>query len=490
MPRNPRTCAGCGCRLSQYNLDERCAACARTKGWEPQPVRSIPDVVWTDRDIQTAITAWDFGRASRLIRERAGLRQEDMASMAGLSQGFLSMLEAGSRRLTNLDKVARFLDGIGTPDALLAPPFREQGPYDVSVPAQIGWAPVDVSLGVTETTDLNQLAAQAAAQSVHFADDITKSNVSEVELEGIEATLARIAGDYVHAPLHRIFADLVSTRDHLFGLLNGRQPLGQTRSLLLLAGTSSLLLAHASQNLGAEDAAVAQLQTAWTFAEQSDHNDLRAWVKGTAALIAEWSSRRQTALDYTRQAALLSPGGETRIRIAAIEARAAARIGDRRTATAAVEELKRARDRHGAPDALTRFGGLLTFPEAKQHYYIGGTFALLGEHRLAEQHATTAVELYEAGPPEQRSYGDEALARLDIATARITAGEIEGAGEQLRPVLDLPADRRIRQVGDAVQSVARLLEHPRFARNLVARELSDAARGYQAIDTRTKVLAP
>ncbi|MGW4496476.1 helix-turn-helix domain-containing protein [Streptomyces sp. NPDC004376] len=406
-------------------------------------------------------------------------------SMAGLSQGFLSMLESG-----NLDKVARFLEGIGTPDALLAPPFREQGPYDVPVPAQIGRAPVDVSPGVTETTDLNQLAAQAAAQSLHFAGDITKSNVSEVELEGIEATLAGIAGDYVHAPLHRIFADLVSTRDHLFFLLNGRQPLGQTRSLLLLAGTSSLLLAHASQNLGDEDAAVAQLQTAWTFAEQSDHNDLRAWVKGTAALIAEWSSRRQTALDYTRQAALLSPGGETRIRIAAIEARAAARIGDRRTATAAVEELKRARDRHGAPDALTRFGGLLTFPEAKQHYYIGGTFALLGEHRLAEQHATTAIELYEAGPPEQRSYGDEALARLDIATARITAGEIEGAGEQLRPVLDLPADRRIRQLGDAVQSVARLLEQPRFARNPIARELADAARGYQAIDTRTKVLAP
>ncbi|WP_406432235.1 hypothetical protein OHB00_06665 [Streptomyces sp. NBC_00631] len=156
----------------------------------------------------------------------------------------------------------------------------------------------------------------------------------------------------------------------------------------------------------------------------------------------------------------------------------------------AIEELKRARDRHGAPDALTRFGGLLTFPEAKQHYYIGGTFALLGEHRLAEQHAATAIELYEAGPPEQRSYGDEALTRLDIATARITAGEIEGAGEHLRPVLDLPVDQRIRQLGDAVQSVARLLEQPRFARNPVARELAEAARGYQAIDTRTKVLAP
>ncbi|MFD4621497.1 hypothetical protein [Streptomyces sp. NPDC058475] len=92
------------------------------------------------------------------------------------------------------------------------------------------------------------------------------------------------------------------------------------------------------------------------------------------------------------------------------------------------------------------------------------------------------------GPKEQRSYGDEALARLDIVTARIAAGEIEGAGEQLQPILELPGDRRIRQLGDAVQGVARLLEEPRFARSRVARELADATRGYQVIDTRAKAL--
>ncbi|MFB7114021.1 helix-turn-helix domain-containing protein [Streptomyces sp. NPDC056291] len=492
MPRSPRACAGCGCRLSQYNLEERCAACARSRNLAVPPGPSIPPEVWNDGRVQNAIAAWDFGAASRLIREGAGLRQEDMASMTGLSQSFLSMLEAGSRRLTNLEKAVTFLEGIGTPDALLAPPFRRHEAHPAPPSPRTGAShglvnPHPASGGAA---DLNQLASQAAAQSLHFTDEIAKSNVSDVELEGLQAALAQAATEYVHAPLHQIFTNLVSTRDRLFALLNGHQPLGQTRELFLLAGTSCLLLAHASQNLGDEDAAIAQLQTAWSLAEQSDHNDLRAWVKGTAALIAEWSSRRQTALDYTRQAIQLSPGGETRIRIAAIEARAAARIGDRGTAMAALEEIKRARERSGAPDTLTRFGGLLTFPEAKQHYYIGGTYALLGEHRLAEQHSTTAIELYENGPAEHRSYGDEALARLDIVTARIAAGEIEGAGEQLRPILDLPLDRRIRQLGDAMRGVARLLEEPRLAGSFVARELADAALGYQAINTRTKALAP
>lgn len=490
MSKNPRTCADCGCRLSQYNLEDRCATCSRGRRLDAQCGPRIPDGVWHDVEIQSALANWDFGLASRLIRERAGLRQDDMAFMTGLSQSFLSMLEAGSRRLTNLDKAARFLQGIGTPDSLLAPPFRELATPPAPLPGtHVGLPRTDTAPAPQTPRGLDDLAALAAVQSLRFTGEITRTNVSNVELEGLESVLTRIASDYVHAPLHRIFTELVTTRDHLFTLLNGRQPLSQTRELLLLAGTSCLLLAHASQNLGDEDAALAQLQAAWAFAEQADHNDLRAWVKGTAALIAEWSTRGQTALDYTRQAIRMAPGGETRIRIAAIEARAAARIGDRATAVSALEELQRAREQSAAPDALTRFGGLLTFPHAKQEYYIGGTFALLGEHQRAEQHAATAIELYENGPREHRSYGDEALARLDIVKARLAAGEVEGASEQLHPILELPADRRIRQLGDAMHTVTRLLEEPRFARNSVARDLADASRGYQAIDTRTKALA-
>ncbi|KPI16938.1 helix-turn-helix domain protein [Actinobacteria bacterium OK006] len=490
MQKHTRVCADCGCGLSQYNREERCAMCARVRRFDTQPGPRIPDTVWLDPEVHAAIAAWEFGRASRLIRARSGLRQDDMAHMTGLSQGFLSMLESGARRLTNLDKVSTFLRGLGTPDALLPPPFREHdtrsAPAHLSPPEPRPHRIRPVAGG--RKADLHELAAQAATQSLQFAEEITKSNVSDVELEELESKIATIATQYVHAPLHPLFNGLLETRDQLFSLLSGHQQPRQTRELFLLAGTSCLLLAHASQNLGDQDSAIAQIQTAWALAEQADHNDLRAWVKGTAALIAEWSTHRQTALDYTRQAIRLAPGGETRIRIAAIEARAAARIGDPDRARAALQELQRAREQRASSDGLARFGGLLTFPAAKQEYYIGGTYALLGEHQRAETHAAAAIELYESGPRENRSYGDEALARLDIVTARIAAGEVEGAGEQLQPILNLPADRRIRQLGDAMQGVARLLEHPRFARSRVAHEIADATRGYQAIETKAKAL--
>lgn len=486
--KHVRSCTDCGCRLSQYNDDARCATCAREVHLAVMSGPQIPNIVWGSADVQTAIINWDFGLASRLIREMSNLRQDDMAALTGLSQGFLSMLESGARRLTNLDRVAKFLFGIGAPETLLASPIREHVAQSPLVsPSEPGSASVLPTQAEDEReTDLHAIAAQAASQSLHFAEATMRSDVADASLEKLAVQIGKIARDYVHTALHPLFTDLLSTRDRLFSLLGGRQPLRQSRELHLLAGTSCLLLAHASQNLGGREAAMAQIRAAWTFAEQADHNDLRAWIKGTAALIAEWSPQRRKALDYTRQAVEFSPAGETRIRIAAIEARAAARVGDRNRAVSALNDLRKAREQRAHLGGLSEFGGILTFPSAKREYYIGSTYALLGEHALAEQHAAEAISMYENGPKQARSYGDEALARLDIVTSRIAAGELDGANEQFQPILELPQSLRIRQIGNAVRRIAPLLEVPRLARNRTAQQLAEAARSYQAIDNAPK----
>lgn len=53
-----------------------------------------------------------IGRALRVLRARAGLRQEDVASRAGTSSTYVSRLESGQRdiRLTTL---LRLLDALG-----------------------------------------------------------------------------------------------------------------------------------------------------------------------------------------------------------------------------------------------------------------------------------------------------------------------------------------------------------------------------------------
>jgi transcriptional regulator with XRE-family HTH domain len=463
----------------------------------------VPEDFWQRPDVQEAITHGEFGRLSLLVRQRSGLRQSDMAVRTGLSQGFLSQLEQGRRRLTRLDSVAAFLAGIGTPDGLIPSPLREHTAVLHSPPRSA--APLgeltDRAGAPHGDSDMRDIATNAALQGLRFAEEMATTNVTDLEVADLEATIARLAKEYVHTPVRRLFKEMVVTRDRLFHLLKGRQFPRQTQALYLLAGVSSLLLAHASQNLGDEDAALAQLQTAWTLAEHTrpahccgrgaDSDDLRAWVKGTVALIAEWSTEQHAALEYTQHALQFATTGETRARIAAIEARTAARLGNRDRALRALDELRRARESGTEGRAgLQRFGGILTFPEAKQEYYIGGTYILLGEYDLAEQHSARALHLYEHGPTAERSYGDEALARLNIATGHIATGEAEGAQEHLRTLFELPQEQRIKQLGDAMRGVAALLTGPRWAGSPLARSLADEARTYSSSGTRTKVIGP
>ncbi|WP_252922973.1 MULTISPECIES: helix-turn-helix domain-containing protein [unclassified Streptomyces] len=122
LQQSPRRCDRCGCRLSQYNSDALCSVCIRAHAVD-RHTPTVPARVWRDPDVRQALAAWDFGQASRLVRQRGSLRQEDVAQLTGLSQAFLSMLESGGRRLTNIDKIVEFLAGLGVPAELVSLPL-------------------------------------------------------------------------------------------------------------------------------------------------------------------------------------------------------------------------------------------------------------------------------------------------------------------------------------------------------------------------------
>ena len=325
------------------------------------------------------------------------------------------------------------------------------------------------------------LTAAAAQDALAFASWAESSNVSASILEHLSSELGRIAINYVCAPLLPLFRDLTELRGLAFELLqHGRQHPAQARELFFLAGTSCILLAHASQDLGDSASAMAQVRAALTCVEQADHHGLRAWTHGTAALIAEWTHQHRRAVEFTQRGQQFAPTADSRVRLASLEARAAARTGDRALALEALDRAARARDGAAGQDKLEEFGGLLTFPVPKQHYYAGSTHALLGEAQPAQQNALLAISLYETGPIEQRSYGDEALARVNVTTARLVLDDLHGAREALRPVLELPPERRIEQLAVSLVRVRATLALPRYARAQIAREIIQEVDHYQA----------
>ncbi|MFD7026562.1 hypothetical protein ACFWAR_00810 [Streptomyces sp. NPDC059917] len=81
--------------------------------------------------------------------------------------------------------------------------------------------------------------------------------------------------------------------------------------------------------------------------------------------------------------------------------------------------------------------GVFSSPEAKQWTYAGTTLLAVGgdeqiRHAIGASHR--AVDLYHAGPEDDRSPGDLQAAHLDLATAYLASGEVERASAKLSEV--------------------------------------------------------
>lgn len=328
--------------------------------------------------------------------------------------------------------------------------------FGVDVPALL--SPPEVARGAArrrrDRADPVSEVALAADESARFAGVMEQTNVGPHTIDQFHADIARLVAVYPNRPVYPSFVELRALRDRAFEKLEGRQFPAQTRELYLVAGALTGVLSNASFDLGRLDAAETQARTAFLCAELAGSNWLRAWVRGTQALIAYWDGRPDQAVRLTNDGCRYPPeSGTAAVRLASIAARAHGAMRDDGEVSAALARADPARAGVVAGDAL---GGMMDFPLGKQRFYASTARLWLGSSpavHQAQRDAEQAVELYEDEPPERRRLGELSLARLDLAAARLGTGDADGVEQQVRPVLAVvrkrPTDsvlRRLRQV--------------------------------------------
>jgi hypothetical protein len=92
--------------------------------------------------------------------------------------------------------------------------------------------------------------------------------------------------------------------------------------------------------------------------------------------------------------------------------------------------------------------------------------------------ATTAIRLYEDGPGEARSYGCEALARVQLANARLATGRLDEAANAFGGLMQLAPEMRISSIGSDLAASRALLGKPRYRNSLTARRLDRQLAGF------------
>ena len=352
----------------------------------------------------------------------------------------------------------------------------EIAPTAIREPALACSAPV-------ENMTVQREVAMAAAGSARFGQFAEQSNVGPHTLEQFRADLSRIVAIYPNRPVYPSFVELLALRNRAFELLEGRQHPEQGSELYLTAGALCGVLANASFDLGWLQAAETQARTAFLCAELAGNNALRAWVRGTQSLVAYWDDRPRIAVELAIDGWRYVPEtGTARVRLAAIEARAHARLRDQRATEDALTRAVQAREEVRGDDDP---GGMLAFPVAKQTCYAATARLWLGGPASctdAERDAEHAVQLYEADPPEQRRLGELCwLAWTSLP--RLGRDDLDGTFEQIQDVLTVAAGRRTDSVARRLDQVARALQRPRYQASALAVDLHDQIHSFTRAST-------
>ena len=262
-------------------------------------------------------------------------------------------------------------------------------------------------------------------------------------VDQLTADVVRLGRAYVSAPPLPLFAAMRPTLGRIQGALQLKAYPAQARQLNFLAGALCGLMANASLDLGREEAADDLARAAWTHGRIIDHGPLMGWARGTQALAAIWDHRYIDAIQHAENGLADVPSGMGAVRLHAIRARALARHGDYAQAQAAITAADKARTTRQQDDLHAGVAGEFAFDEAKLRYYHSLVVIDADDPAAVAQAAGAAIRLYQAAPPRARSYGCEALARVQLARAQLMTNHLDTAAQALAGVLTLDPQMRI-----------------------------------------------
>jgi transcriptional regulator with XRE-family HTH domain len=336
---------------------------------------------------------------------------------------------------------------------------------------------VGTALSELHPWQLERLIRAVARESAQEASHAELTNVGPATLEQLHADVRRLARSYVTEPVLPLFVEMVAIRDHVFNHLSGRQPPSQTIDLHLLAGQLCGLLANATLDLGYKEAAADHARSAWAYAEVIGHEGVRAWVRYMQAVISYWSGHPSDALNFARSGQSHATSGTVLARLSAWEAQALAWLGFRDDAARAINRAQSALGT-GYDELHDDVQGEFAYGPARLAAASTSVFMHTGETQRALEAADQALALFRSSPPEERSYGCEALLLINLATTHVHRRELEGATSVLTPVLSLPSAHQIELYGQGLGRIRKLLNQPDYRQASAAKQLDQRIQNF------------
>jgi hypothetical protein len=292
-----------------------------------------------------------------------------------------------------------------------------------------------------------------------------------VTIEQVQAEAWRIARAYVAMTPMAVLAEARRARNLTYLLLDQTRRPSQTGDLYLVAGQLCGLMAVASFDLAAWDAAAEQARAAYVYGELIDHPGLRAWSRGHQALLAYWTGRPQHAVTLAKAGLTDAPAGSPRARLHGIVARAWSHVGNQTETRAAIAAADDAREGPQDYDDLhDGVAGEFGWGPSRHAACIGSALVQAGDGHAATERIRTALALL---PTDQHGGLLAERAYCDLANAELLLRDLDAASHALEPVWQLPAPNRSEGVTGRLIRAERMLVTKHWQRDRQAADIRE-----------------
>jgi hypothetical protein len=303
---------------------------------------------------------------------------------------------------------------------------------------------------------------------------LSNTSTSDDVIEQADQTTFMLAGLHTQLPAGRLLTDVMRLHSRTQAMLHGgRQHLRQTRELLRIDG---MALAHASVllgDLGQDQNADRYGKAALLCLQEAEASEGPAWY--ALAKTARWQRDYATAADLARRGFENGPVTPMSVQLAYYEANSAALLGDNQRAR---EAQSRAEILAAALPADDYSGSPWAFPAQRQAVFRLSVLLRTGDPDGALRAAAEADRGWAGG--EAHIPGTWAQVRIGAAIAHLLNGALDGAAEEVAPVLGMAPELRISTVTGWLADFDSYLAIGRQADSPTARTLRQQIRDFTA----------
>jgi hypothetical protein len=314
-----------------------------------------------------------------------------------------------------------------------------------------------------------------APDAAAMTDWLIATDTSDETISRIDRAAAALAEAHTQSAPAFLLAEVSQLQRTVQSLLEGgRLRLRQERELFRINGGLlahiSLLLSDASDNQAADEYGHVALE----FFHEADVSEVTAWY--VLAKNARWRHHYLDAANLASQGLQNSSLDPMRVQLACYEANASALLGDK---PRALHAMAHAEEAAAALPPTQITVSPWSFPPERMTIFRVSVALGTGDPDEALRAAGSAdLDWLSAGPHVPAAL---AQIRVGAAIAHVAKDELEGAAEQVAPVLALPPDLRIATVTGWLANLNQHLSAARYMRDPVAADLRQQIRDFSTL---------